>query len=85
MMESPSVFRVDRVELSFKPKPWAFAIERRAAIDAYFAALQREKPALWNGRVLLMHHQRVSGGVFSGEYLETDYASFAAWAAWGRG
>ena len=53
------LFRVDRLELAFKPKPWAFADERRAEIDAYFAELQREKPALWNGRVLLLHHQVV--------------------------
>ena len=54
---SPSLFHVDRLELAFEPKPWAFADERRAEIDAFFAELQREKPALWNGRVLLLHHQ----------------------------
>jgi 8-oxo-dGTP pyrophosphatase MutT (NUDIX family) len=84
MNEAPSQFRVDRLDLSFSPKPWAFATKKRAEIDAYFAALRREKPALWNGRVLLLHHQLVSGGVFKGDYLETDFASFAAWVAWGR-
>ncbi len=83
-MSDPAIFPVDRLDLSFAPKPWAFAGEKRAAIDAYFADLQRAKPAIWNGRVLLMHHQRVSDGVFEGGYLETDYASFAAWDAWGR-
>jgi 8-oxo-dGTP pyrophosphatase MutT (NUDIX family) len=83
-MSEPAIFAVERLELSFKPKPWAFAQERRAEIDAYFAALRREKPALWNGRVLLLHSQVVRDGVFSGEYLETDYASFVAWGAWGR-
>ena len=34
----PSVFHVDRLELAFTPKPWAFAVERRAEIDAYFAS-----------------------------------------------
>ena len=29
-------------------------------------------------------HQVVRDGVFRGDYLETDYASFAAWSAWGR-
>ena len=46
--------------------------------------MQREKPALWNGRVLLLHHQVLADGVFRGAYLETDYASFAAWCHWGR-
>jgi 8-oxo-dGTP pyrophosphatase MutT (NUDIX family) len=84
MSDAPAVFRVERLELSFSPKPWAFADEKRAEIDAYFAALQREKPQIWNGRVLLLHHQLVRDGVFHGDYLETDYASFAAWVAWGR-
>jgi len=84
MNREPSVFHVDRLELAFAPKPWAFAIERRAEIDAYFAGLQREKPALWNGRVLLLHSQVLSDGVLRGAYLETDYASFAAWCHWGR-
>jgi 8-oxo-dGTP pyrophosphatase MutT (NUDIX family) len=83
MNEAPTMFHVDRLELSFAPKPWAFAVEKRAEIDAYFVALQRQKPKIWNGRVLLLHHQLVSDGVFKGDYLETDYASFAAWRHWG--
>lgn len=83
-MNETTIFTVKRLELSFAPKPWAFARERRAEIDAFFAALQRQKPALWNGRVLLLHSHVMRDGVFSGQYLETDYASFAAWRAWGR-
>ena len=82
--ETVSVVPVDRLELAFAPKPWAFADKRRADIDAFFATLQREKPALWNGRVLLLHERAFAGGVFRGSYLETDYASFAAWRHWGR-
>jgi hypothetical protein len=66
------------------PKPWAFAVERRADIDAYFVRLQREKPAIWNGRVLLLHSHEIADGVFRGDYLETDYASFTAWIHLGR-
>ena len=84
MNRDPSIFHVDRLELAFAPKPWAFAIERRAEITANFAALQREKPALWNGRVLLLHSQVLAGGVLRGGYLETDYASFSAWRHWGH-
>ena len=84
MNHRPSLYRVDRLELAFTPKPWDFAIERRAEIDAYFADLQRDKPALWNGRVLLLYSQVLAEGVFRGAYLETDYASFAAWRRWGR-
>jgi 8-oxo-dGTP pyrophosphatase MutT (NUDIX family) len=83
-MSGPTIFTVERLALAFAPKPWAFALERRGEIDAFFERLKRDKPELWNGRVLLLHHQRVHDGVFSGEYLETDYASFTAWRAWGR-
>jgi 8-oxo-dGTP pyrophosphatase MutT (NUDIX family) len=84
MSKAPSVLHVDRLELSFVPKPWVFVIERRAEIDAFFAEQQRHKPALWNGRVLLLHEQALAGGVFRGAFLETDYASFSAWCHWGR-
>ncbi len=77
-----SLLRADRLELTFEPKPWAFALERRTEIAANFAAMQREKPALWNGRVLLLHRHTLERGVFRGAFLETDYASFSAWIQW---
>jgi 8-oxo-dGTP pyrophosphatase MutT (NUDIX family) len=83
MSEAVSVIHVDRLQLAFARKPWAFAAERRAEIDAWFAAQRREKPALWNGRVLLLHEYALADGVFRGRYLEADYASFAAWRHWG--
>src|SRR5271169_4172201 len=83
MNRPPSVYHVDRLELRYEPKPWAFATGRRAEIDAFFADLQREKPDVWNGRVLLLHHQILKDGVLRGAYLEIDYASFAAWHHWG--
>jgi 8-oxo-dGTP pyrophosphatase MutT (NUDIX family) len=84
MKGTATITHVDRLDLTFAPIPWAFAHERRAEIDAWFAARQRENPALWNGRVLLLHDHALADGLFRGHYLETDYASFAAWRAWGR-
>jgi 8-oxo-dGTP pyrophosphatase MutT (NUDIX family) len=84
MNREPSVFQIDGLELAFAPKPWAFAKERRADIDAFFTDIRKQKPTLWNGRVLLMHRQVLEAGILRGEYLETDYASFAAWRHWGR-
>jgi 8-oxo-dGTP pyrophosphatase MutT (NUDIX family) len=75
--------RIRRLELAFAPRPWPFAEERRADIARYFEELQQAKPALWNGRMLLLHHHAVEGDVFRGGYLETDYASFVAWRDWG--
>jgi len=84
MSKSGSIRRVENLDLHFSPKSWAFAQERRAEIDAWFAARQRENPALWNGRVLLLHEYSISDQTFRGRYLETDFASFAAWRQWGR-
>ncbi len=83
MNEVPVVRHIDGVDLRFAPKPWPFAIERRAEIDAFFADLVRQKPAMWNGRALVLHNYEVVDGVLRGECLETDYASFAAWSEWG--
>jgi 8-oxo-dGTP pyrophosphatase MutT (NUDIX family) len=78
-----SVVRIDHLELAFAPQPWPFADTRRPEIDAHFAELQRERPALWNGRVLLLHRYGIERGVFGGAFLETDFASFLAWRDWG--
>src|SRR5258706_2574730 len=75
--------RIRRLELAFAPRPWRFAEEHRADIARYFEELQQAKPALWNGRMLLLHHHAVEEDVFRGGYLETDYASFVAWRDWG--
>jgi 8-oxo-dGTP pyrophosphatase MutT (NUDIX family) len=77
------VIPVERLELRFAPRPWRFAAERRQAIDAHFVALRRNKPALWNGRVLVMHDYALSDACLTGAYLETDFASFIAWRDWG--
>ena len=77
------VVRIDRAEMRFAPKPWAFAQARRAEIDAHFAGLKRERPGLWNGRVLLLHEFAIADAVLRGAYFETDFASFIAWRDWG--
>jgi hypothetical protein len=79
---SINVVQVDRLELAFAPRRWPFADQRRIEIDAYFADLRRHKPALWNGQVLLLHEHALTGKVFRGSFLATDYASFLAWRDW---
>jgi 8-oxo-dGTP pyrophosphatase MutT (NUDIX family) len=75
---------IDRVDLAFEPKPWAFAAQRRVEIDAHFAQLKRHKPELWNGTVMLLHEHTVASGLLRGSFIETDFASFTAWRHWGR-
>jgi 8-oxo-dGTP pyrophosphatase MutT (NUDIX family) len=82
-MTHPPIYRVTTLDLSFKPRPWPFAEARRAEIDAHFVLAQREKPSLWNGRVLLGRNPAFTRGRFSADYFEADFASFLAWRDWG--
>ena len=51
-MTSPLIHRVTTLDLAVRPVVWPFAEERRAEITAHFTEKQRERPELWNGRVL---------------------------------
>lgn len=82
-MEVPRIRRITALDLAVKPWDWPFAQERRAEIDAHFAARQRAKPELWNGRVLLARNPRFAETHFAADYFETDFASFLAWRDWG--
>jgi 8-oxo-dGTP pyrophosphatase MutT (NUDIX family) len=82
-MTLPVIHRVTQLDLSVQPWSWPFATERRADIDAHFALKCREKPQLWNGRVLLARHHDFAGDRLRASYFETDFASFLAWRDWG--
>lgn len=83
MSDAPVLRHIDGLDLRFVPKVWPFAVERRSEIDVFFAEQVRRNPALWNGRVLMLYRYEVAAGMLRGEFLETDYASFSAWNAWG--
>lgn len=82
-MTPPVIHRVTVLDLTFQPRPWPFAGERRAEIDAHFAIKQAEKPQIWNGRILLARNPEFNGERFSASYFEADFASFLAWRDWG--
>jgi 8-oxo-dGTP pyrophosphatase MutT (NUDIX family) len=83
-MTAIPVVRVERLDMRYAPQPWPFADSRRIEIGRHFATLKRRTPALWNGRVLILHDHAIEGAVFRGAYLETDFASFIAWRDWGH-
>jgi 8-oxo-dGTP pyrophosphatase MutT (NUDIX family) len=74
---------VERLDLRFAPRAWRFSDTRRADIDAYFGAIKRTQPALWNGRVLLLDEWALLDRQFTGAYFDTDFASMIAWRDWG--
>ena len=82
-MSSPVIHRVTALDLAVEPFAWPFAEQKRAEIDAHFALQQRERPKLWNGRLLLGRDPVFEGERFSASYFETDFASFLAWRDWG--
>jgi hypothetical protein len=82
-MTQPVIHRVTALDLKVRKFSWPFAVERRAEIDAHFADRQREKPELWNGRVLVGRNPDFVGHCFRADYFETDFASFLAWRDWG--
>ena len=88
---SAPVRLVEVAELDFalEPAPWAFAKTHAESIAAHWAQLRKAKPALYNGRVLLMGQrergQREDGELrLTGTFFETDYADFVAWRAFGH-
>jgi len=81
--EAAIIHRVTTLDLRVEPWAWPFATERVAEIAAHFAEKQREKPALWNGRILLGRDARFAGGHVSASYFETDFANMLAWRDWG--
>jgi 8-oxo-dGTP pyrophosphatase MutT (NUDIX family) len=83
VMMPASIHRVTTLELRYKPRPWPFAEARRAEISAHFAERRREKPAIWNGRVLLARDPVLDAAQLSARYFDADFASFLAWRDWG--
>ena len=77
---------LDVAELDFRldAQPWTFAAQQGDRIAAEWAKATAEKPALFNGRVLLLTrratHERPDGALrLSGTFLETDFAAMLAW------
>ena len=82
------VVEVDAVDCVLEQKPWRFADDEAAAIEAHWAQALLEKPRMFNGRVLLQHRGAVESEqdgrrVFRGAYLETDFKAFLAWRDFG--
>ena len=89
MSEQAHILEVGELDLTFEPSRWEFAERQSAAIAAHWGRLTQAKPALFNGRVLLLGQRvietRRDGELrLKGAYFETDYADFLAWSAFGH-
>ncbi len=84
---APGLRRVARLETAFRPDSWDFATREAARIDADWARARAEKPALFDGKVLLMRDPEIfslpQGDMLRGAFFETDFRNFHAWRAFG--
>ena len=83
MMSDAKIIPLTSAWFAISEWPWLFAHDRRADIDAHFAARQAKTPELWNGRVLLLRDHAFAGAELTGTFFETDFASFIAWRDFG--
>lgn len=75
---------VAKVEGRLTPFRWDWAERERASIDARWARLSADKPALFDGPVLMAHRWSVEDGTFRAEYFQTRYSRFLGWREAGR-
>ncbi|WP_332694295.1 NUDIX hydrolase [Bosea sp. (in: a-proteobacteria)] len=79
-----SIVALERVEARVEPYDWGFASERASEIAEHWLKLTADKPAMFNGRVMLQHRAAIAGGVFHASYFAADYAAFLAWRDFGQ-
>lgn len=78
-VENSTIIRLSRIDARIEPYDWVFVRENAALIAAHWAEISADKPAMFNGRVMLQHHAGLRDDVFEASYFETDYAAFLTW------
>ena len=78
-----SILPISEVKARVTVHDWPFMSARKDEIAAHWAGLKAEKPAMFNGQVLLQCRGEISGTAFHADYFQLDYASFIAWHRWG--
>lgn len=82
-MDDLSIHRITTLDLTLVPWTWPFAAKNSEAITQNFAAQKANKPALFNGRVLLMRGPQVIGDRLTATYFESDFATYLTWRDFG--
>jgi hypothetical protein len=73
------VTRVAHLSARCEPYEWPWARDNEAAIRANWAECIRDKPRMFNGRVLLVRDLGIGQETCRTTYFETDFAAFLAW------
>ena len=78
---------VDDLDARVIPRDWAFARDNAARVEAHWRSRLASKPALFDGRVMLMSRADyvVDGGrrVMRSAHFETSFSAFMAWRDFG--
>jgi 8-oxo-dGTP pyrophosphatase MutT (NUDIX family) len=77
------IITVRVLDCAFQPRGWDWAEAEAERIEAHWARLKADKPALYDGPVLLLHRGEVVGDTFQGAYLQTRFSRFIAWRDFG--
>ncbi len=88
MSETPvKMHAIDAIEASVAPFAWRFAQERRTDIETHWRNLTALKPALFDGRVLLLSRAEFihdkGRRLLRSAHFETDFSAFLAWRDFG--
>lgn len=67
---------VQSCDLAVTEAPWTWAEDNASAVKRFWRKAIVDKPALFNGQVLVMGQHTLSDGCLSGEVHKTDFASF---------
>ncbi len=73
------VLRIERCRLRLSGKSWAFALGNRPQIEAHWQKRRACNPGFFNGKIYVMEPPRISGGLLTANFIETDFASFLYW------
>ena len=81
------IFDAAGLDTKFAPAPWPWAEREAERIGAHWRARLAEKPALFDGQVLLLREPLLSdtpqGKVLRGDFFLTAFRNFVAWRDFG--
>lgn len=83
-MSKVEITPVAQVEGRLAPFRWDWAEREQGWIDARWATLLADKPAMFDGPVLMAHRWAFDGDSFRADYFQTRYSRFLCWREAGR-
>ncbi|MFT0892840.1 NUDIX hydrolase [Pseudochelatococcus sp. G4_1912] len=77
------IISLRKIEAHLDTSPWRWAVENRERIEANWARRLLEKPAIFNGIVLVCTHIAVDGDVLRARLREAEYSALLAMIDYG--